>query len=384
MSRCLNRLRDAGADVVLISPPGAYGPRLSALGFRWIPLPMNRRSLNPIREAGLMKTLTALYRKERPDLAHHFTVKCVIYGSLAARAAGTRGCVNAIAGMGYVFSSGSALARALRPLLKWVFRIVLRGDRTRLIVQNPDDRRVFVKQGLIESERVYLIRGSGVDVNRFRPRTQSEDGRQAPIRVLLATRLLWDKGVAEFVEAARLLRAEGVPTEFLVAGTPDKGNPAAVPLDYVERCAAEGLIKPLGHVEAMENLLADVDLVVLPTTYGEGVPRILLEAAASGLAIVATDVPGCREIVDHGVTGLLIEPKSPSALARAIKRLAEHAEERLAMGRAGRMKALAEFDERIVIERTLDVYRDLIGHSELPVSSSDVVVSRADVAAAVD
>jgi asparagine synthase (glutamine-hydrolysing) len=354
-------LRDSGANVVLVSPPGPYGPRLLEHGFRWIAVPMRRRSLNPVREAGLIVRLVLLYRAERPDLAHHFTLKCLVYGSLAARAAGIAGCVNAVAGMGYVFSSRSAGARLLRPVLESVLRrLMLRnGGRMRLILQNFDDRAVFLRQRLARPEDIRVIRGSGVDTARFHPPVDTPPRTVASFRALLATRLLWDKGVGEFVEAARLLKASGVAAEFLIAGSPDAGNPAAVPAATIAGWEREGVIKALGHVEPMDGLLREVDLVVLPTTYGEGVPRILLEAAASGLAIVATDVPGCREIVEHDVNGLLVTPGNTVALANAIERLAADPDERLRFGRAGRARALAEFDQRIVIRDTLAVYQEL-------------------------
>ncbi len=356
-------IRERGVEVVLVSPPGPYGQRLRDQGFRWIPVPMQRRSLNPFIEAKLIRLLVALYRDERPDLAHHFTIKCVVYGSLAARMSGLNGCVNAVVGMGYVFSSRSALARLLRPVVKLVLRLVLKSARTRLILQNSDDCAEFLAQKLVERERVRVIRGSGVDTTRFRPpeRYLKEDG--SPLRTLLATRILWDKGVAEFVEAARMLKAEGIAAEFILAGRPDEGNPAAVPASMIADWQTEGLLRAVGHIEDVATLLREVDLVVLPS-YREGVPKILVEAAASGLPIIATDVPGCREIVEHEVNGLLVEPKNAFALAGAIKRLARNPQDMARFGKAGRVKVMADFDEEIVIGATLAVYRELIPISD--------------------
>ena len=352
-------IRDRGAEVVLVSPPGPYGQRLRDEGFRWVSVPMHRRSLNLWTEAKLVKLLVALYRSEQPDLAHHFTIKCVVYGSLAARAARVKGCVNAVVGLGYVFSSQSALARLLRPLVKQLLGLVLKGKRTRLILQNSDDCAEFLAQRLVQRESLRVIRGSGVDTARFRPRERRLREAASPLRVLLATRILWDKGVAEFVEAARLLKVQGIAVEFLLAGRPDDGNPAAVPAAMIADWERARLIHAVGHIEDVAPLLRQVDLVVLPS-YREGVPKILLEAAASGLPIVATDVPGCREIVEHEVNGLLVEPKSAVALAAAIARLAQCPEDRERFGAAGRAKAIAHFDEKIVIDATLAVYRELI------------------------
>lgn len=367
----IRRLRDVGAEVILVSPAGDYGARFQRLGCRWIALPMQRRSLHPVREWRLIQTLRALYREERPDVAHHFTIKCVVYGSIAARSAGVKACINAVAGMGHVFSSDSVLTRVIRPVLKSILRIVLRGERTRLIVQNPEDRDVFVKERMIAAEYVRLIRGSGVDLEKFQPRSTPSGAARRPVQVLLATRLIWSKGVAEFVEAARLLQAWGVSVQCLVAGSPDEGNPLAVPAAYLHRCVGLGLISWLGHVEGMSKLLNEVDLVVLPTTYGEGVPRVLLEAAASGVPIVATDVAGCREVVQTGVNGVLVDPHNVTALAAAIRRLAESATEREAMGRAGRIKAVAEYDEKIVVQKTIGVYRELVGTGVAPLLWTD-------------
>lgn len=353
-------LRDAGHEVLLVSPPGPYGARLQALGFRWIAAPMERRSLNPLRELALVAWLRRLVRAERVDLVHGFTIKCAVYGSLAARSAG-RARVNAVAGMGYVFTSDDVRARVLRPLVRTLMRAALGGRRSRLILQNPDDVALFDEAGLVRPEKVRLIPGSGVDCRRFAP-PDDERVRNAgaPLRVLLPARLLWDKGVAEFVEASRLLRAEGRAVEFLLAGDPDPGNPAAVPEQKVRDWVADGMLTWLGHVDDMPALFASVDVVALPS-YREGLPKGLIEAAACGLALVTTDVPGCREVVTHEVDGLLVPPKDAVALAQAIARLEADPSLRRQLARAARSRALAEFDERHVIARTVAVYEELLG-----------------------
>src|SRR6266404_3991688 len=200
-------IRELGTEVVMVSPPGPYGQRLLDQGFRWVPVAMQRRSLKPLHEARLIKSLVSLYREERPDLVHHFTIKCVIYGSIAARAVRVSGCVNDVAGMGYVFSSTNTLARLLRPVVKRVLRRLLsKGTRSRLILQNSDDYAVFLAERLVRPEHVRIIRGSGVHTARFHPPEPFRRGFDSPFRALLATRLLWDKGIADFIEAARLLK----------------------------------------------------------------------------------------------------------------------------------------------------------------------------------
>ena len=364
-------LRSAGHDVLLVSPPGPYGARLQALGFRWVAAPMQRKSLNPLRELALVQWLRGLLVQERVDVVHGFTIKCAVYGSLAARLArrapGVPARVNAVTGMGYVFTSQSAKAQLLRPLVRGLLRLALGGRGARLILQNPDDVAQFARTGLVSAAQVRLIAGSGVDCQRFAP---AAPGPAAPVgtataagqrlRVLLPARLLWDKGLAEFVAAARLLRAQGLAMDFLLAGEPDPGNPAAVPEATVRGWVAEGLLQWLGHVDDMAALFATVQVVVLPS-YREGLPKGLIEAGACALPLITTNVPGCREVVTDGVDGLLVPVKDAPALAHAMARLHQDPALRARLGAAARQKALAQFDERLVVASTVAVYRELLG-----------------------
>jgi glycosyltransferase involved in cell wall biosynthesis len=350
-----------GVRVLALSPPGPYGQRLIEAGCEWIALPMDRRSLNPLREAILLARLAGIYREFRPDLAHHLTIKCVVYGSFAAALAGTSGVVNAVTGLGHVFTDEGLRSRMLRPVVRGLLRSCFRGRKVRLILQNPDDQAAFQRAKLAPAESVRLIRGSGVNAALFTPVAQRSHG--GPVRILLATRLLREKGVLEFVDAARSLKQAVVPAEFWLAGRPDPGNPSSVSQAMIDGWHAEGVVRALGHVETIHELLQQVDMVVLPS-YREGTPKILLEAAACGLPIVATDVPGCREIVSHGHNGLLVPARDSAALASAIRLLIADPETRARMGAAGRAKVLAEFDERSVIRQTLDVYRELVAVPE--------------------
>lgn len=351
-------LRNAGYNVLLISPPGDYGNRLTELGFHWIAAPMDRRSLNPFRELALINWLRCLIRREYVDLVHGFTIKCAVYGALAARLAGGRARVSAVAGMGYVFASEDWRARMLRPLVRAMMRLAFYGERALLILQNSDDVRVFSEEGIVDSARIRLIRGSGVNCSMFSRAATRSTGE--PMRVLLAARLLWEKGLGEYVEAARKLKAGGRSIQFLLAGAPDPGNPGAVPETAIHQWQREGLIEWLGHVEDIAALLKRVHVMALPTRYGEGVPRSLLEAAACGLAIVTTDAPGCREVVTHGVEGLLVPVRDSAALADALARLDDAPALATRLGSAARRKVRAEFDEAIVIERTIEAYRELV------------------------
>lgn len=351
-------LQKEGYDVLLVSPPGPYGDRLRDLGVRWQSVPLDRRSLNPLREIDFLRRFAQLLRAERPQLIHGFTIKCAVYGSLAARLANVPARVNAVAGLGYVFTSNDTRARMLRPLVRGLLRLALGGRAARLILQNPDDVAMFEQVKLVDRSRIRLIAGSGVDCSRFQ--AASANRSTEPLKVLLAARLLWDKGIAEYIAAARQLLADGRAIRFLMAGTPDPGNPAAISSAEIQEWVAEGLVDWLGHVDDMPALFASVDMVVLPS-YREGLPKSLIEAAACALPLVTTDVPGCREVVTDQVDGLLIPARDAAALADAIAILQDEPALAKRLGLAARTKALAEFDEQIVIKRTMDVYQELLG-----------------------
>lgn len=351
-------LQERGFEVVMVSPPGSYGKKLEAAGFRWIPVPMERSSLNPLREIWLLWKLYCIYKSEKPDIAHHFTIKCVIYGGLVARLVGIKGIIGAVAGMGYVFASSTRLALLLRPLVRMLLQMAQGGKNCRLILQNPDDREAFISASIIDPASVRLILSSGVNTSRFSPPVNKQPSDK-PKKVLLAARLLWNKGLAEYIESARQLKDAGYNAEFLLAGEPDLGNPNSVRQEQIEDWQQAGYIKPLGHIDDMATLLKSIDVMVLPSFYREGIPRSLTEAAASGLPIVTTDTPGCREVVDSGINGFLIPVKDSSALMNAIGRLLSDTDLALRMGIASRKKALSEFDERLVLEKTAAVYSEI-------------------------
>ena len=348
-------LRDAGHDVLLASPAGPYGQRLRDLGFSWVPVPLARRSLNPLRELAFVAWLVRLLREHEVQLVHGFTIKCAVYGALAARWLGLPR-VSAVAGMGYVFTSDEPLARLLRPLVRQLMRLALDGRQARLILQNPDDLAWCRQARVVDETRLRLIPGSGVDCQRFQPAPATGN---TPLRAVLPARLLGDKGVREFVQAARLLQAQAVPVQCLLAGTPDPGNPASIAEAEVRDWVAEGVVSWLGHVDDMPALLASVDMVVLPS-YREGLPKGLIEAAACAKALITTDVPGCRDVVTHEENGLLVPVKQVVPLAAAMHRLATNVELRSKLGQAARARAEREFDERQVIARTLAVYAELL------------------------
>lgn len=298
--------------------------------------------------------LFQLLRKEQPDILHNVALKPVLYGSLAARISGTRGIVNAIAGLGHLFAV-SERATTLRSLVKLAFRWLLRGHG-KVIVQNPDDLRVLESIGAILPGQATLIRGSGVDLSLFIP---SPEAPGTPI-VLFAARLLWDKGIQEFVDAAKELKKSGIEARFVIVGKPDPENHTSVTYEDLLQWTAEGSIEWWGHRTEMTEVFACSQIFCLPSYYGEGVPKVLLEAAAAGLPLITTDMPGCREVVDEGLNGFLVQPRDAKALASKVMQLLGDDRLRMKMGAASRLRAEHEFGIESVNLRTIDIYKDML------------------------
>ena len=348
--------RRAGYHVAVATRVQDHAKPIAEAGVELIELKRWRRSsMNPLRELAAVAELAGVVRRWRPDVVHLVALKPVLYGGLAARLVGTAVRVNALAGLGFVFVQRHGMARLLRPFIKLAFRWTLGGQRAVTIVQNPDDRELLVRERLVDDSHVRLIRGSGVDLDRFAA-TPLPAGQ--PV-VLLMSRMLWDKGVAEFVEAARLARERGADARFVLVGDPDPENPAAIPREDLQRWSDSGVVEWWGHRSDAPAVLAQARIVVLPS-YREGLPKVLLEAAASGRPMIATDVPGCREIVEPGVTGLLVPPRDAAGLAEAIVRLLADPERCRRMGEAARGLAEREFGVDTVVSRTLDVYRECL------------------------
>ena len=347
-----HKMRARGYRVHLVSPPGKYAASFAADGFEWHSFDFARRGINPFAEVFTLARLIGLYRRIRPTHCHHFTIKCVLYGSVAARLAGVTKIINAITGLGHVFVSKSFRIEIVRKSVVHLYRICLRG--TDVVFQNNDDRDMFAAAGLLDGSRVHLIRGSGVDINRFRmdPRRRFD---RTPVSILFASRLLWEKGLAELIEAARILRDRNVAVVVRIAGDRDPGNPSAVPASMLAAWSQLPNVQMLGHRDDIASLLAESDIVVLPS-YREGTSRILLEAAAAGLPLVATDVPGCREIVRAHENGILVPAHDAKALAAALERLAADPSMRARMASRSRDIACEEFAEENVLAATLAIY----------------------------
>ncbi len=356
---------DQGYELLLLAPAGPYGEKLRALGFQWETIHLRRHGLNPFVDFLTFLQILRIYRREQPDLVHHFTIKPMVYGSLAARAAGIPSVVNSVTGLGRLFVNPSRRVVIFRLLTLPLLRLALNRRHGLTIFQNERDASVFRHWKLTEPGRYLVIPSSGVDVDRFSP---SPEPKGDPV-VLLAARMLWDKGVGELVEAARLLHQRGIPGRVVLAGDVDYGNPASIGQSQLLRWQDEGVVEWRGHLDHMPDILAKSHIVVLPTTYGEGVSRTLIEAAAAGRPIVASDVPGCREVVHDGRNGFLVPPKDPKALADAIERLLLDPNLRARMGQAGREIALDRFSDKLINAETLQAHSALLRAQGIPAAT---------------
>ncbi|KWU17607.1 glycosyltransferase family 4 protein [Achromobacter xylosoxidans] len=341
----------AGYDVHVATMDGPAVADIEALGMTHHAIPMTRSGKHPLQELGTLLALLRLFRRLRPQVVHLVTIKPVLYGGIAARLARVPGMVAAISGLGFVFLSNSLKMRLVRAVVARLYRLALGHRNSRVIFQNGADRDLLKLLGAVRDEQVVLIRGAGVDLDLCRALPEPP---APPVVVTMVTRLLRDKGVQEFVQAARLLRERGVPVTMRLVGGVDAGNPASATPAEVEAWQREGCVQALGERADVPQLYADSHIAVLPS-YREGLPKSLIEAAACGRAVVTTDVPGCRDAIDPGKTGLLVPVRDPQALADAIARLAGDATQRQAMGAAGRALAEREFN----IERVARIHVDL-------------------------
>lgn len=322
-------------------------------GLPYHPLPLAQHGTNPLGEANAMRVMVDLYRKLQPDIVHHVSIKPVLYGGVAAQLTGVTKVVGAMSGLGRLFVAQDAKMRVLRQVAKPMLKFVLSPKGTRMIFQNPDDLELFVGEGFISREKAILIKGSGVDVDVFAPQPE-RDGK--PI-VLFAGRLMYQKGLGDFVEAAKLLHEQA---RFVVAGFAEATSPDTVHPDQLRAWEQASYIEWWGKRDDMPEVFAQSHIVCLPSTYGEGVPKVLIEAASCERPIVTTDTPGCREITHHEKNGLLVPPSNIPALAAAIERLIHNPDKRQAMGKYGRDLVIREFSLEYVLNETLAVYEQLL------------------------
>ena len=346
----IRALVDHGYEVVAVAPRDDHADRLEALGARYVELPMDNGGTNPVRDLWLWWRFRQMLKAERPDVYLGYTVKPNVYGSLAAHSLRIP-VVNNIAGLGAVFISQSLVTTVVRRL----YRLALKRS-AHVFFQNPDDHRLFIEGGMVDRSVTSLLPGSGIDLSRFSP--APHNGREGgAMCFLLIARMLWDKGVGEYVEAARQVRQTHPHIRFALLGFLDVENPAAISSGQMQTWVDEGCVEYWGSSEDVRNEIARADCVVLPS-YREGTPRTLLEAAAMGKPLVATDAVGCREVVDDGVNGYLCEVRNAESLAMAMTKLAELPQaDRLRMGMASRQKVERQFDEQKVIAAYLQVLK---------------------------
>ncbi|MCA8832027.1 glycosyltransferase family 4 protein [Hymenobacter pini] len=345
-------LQAAGHEVLAIAPPDAYSERLETeLGCRYVPILMENKGTNPVKDAALTRRFYQIYRREQPDVVLQYTIKPNIYGTIAARLAGIPS-VNNVSGLGTVFIVKNLVSKVALGLYRFAFRFP-----KRVFFQNDDDRQLFLQHGLVDKRITDLLPGSGVDTHRFRPDPAYQ--RQEPFVFLMIARVLYEKGVEEYFEAARLVR-EAVPgTRVQLLGGVDESGGVGVKRAVFEEWLQAGNIEYLGTTDDVAAHIRRADCVVLPS-YREGTPKTLLEAAAMGKPIVTTDVPGCRETVVDGQNGLLCQVRNAEDLAAKMLQVLRLPDPALAdMGRAGRRLAETRFDEQIVLQKYLDVVQQV-------------------------
>ncbi|WP_439814315.1 glycosyltransferase family 4 protein [Zavarzinia sp. CC-PAN008] len=344
-----------GFDVVVATRVADHGDVIAATGARVAPLRWSRGLNGPLAELRALGEVRALYRRERPALCHHVALKPCIFGTLAA---GRTPCVNAVMGLGYAFTADTAKARALRAVLRPLLRLTLGRPGNRILVQNPDDRSTIAAMAGMPAERIALVHGSGVALDEYAPRVTPR--RPGPLRIGLAARMLQIKGIDTAIAAQQELQERGVAVELVLAGQPDPANLASFDAATLTRWASLSGVAWHGQVADMPAFWRDMDVALLPSRGGEGVPKTLIEAAASGLPLVATDVPGCREIARPGESGLLVPPGNAMALADALASLAHDADLRARLGQGARALAARDFGTDSVVAATVALWRQAL------------------------
>lgn len=347
--------KNSGYEVAVHVRCSEHRAVIEQSGLQVIPHNISRSGLNPFRELLSVLQLIKVFRSFRPDVIHLIALKPIVLGSLASSFYPKAKVVNAPVGMGYLFASSDMRARIARPLVKTVLKSTLGRKRSMTIIENSDDKSSLLEGGFLRDDQIVLIRGTGVNLDVFRP-TAEPDG---PKIVVLIARMLRDKGVYEFVESARIIRRTQPTVSFWLIGDADPGNPASLTTQQLQDWNDEGIVKWFGYRTDVAELLTQVHIVCLPS-YREGFGKVFVEAGAALRAVVATDVPGCREAVEHDINGLLVEPKNPQALADALSQVLTDDQLRLRLAKEGRRRAEFEFSSATVNTQTLDVYQQVL------------------------
>lgn len=340
-------MKKMGYEVLLISPHGKYVEEFKKEDLQWREFNLNRKGMNPLDEFLTILRLIILLSKEKPDITHFFTIKPVIYGSLAARFCQIPKIINSIPGLGYVFSGKNT---TLRIFVEALYRFCL--HKTKIIFQNPDDLSYFTQNSIINKKNAFLIPGSGVDIVVFHPTPEPTD---VPI-VMLGGRLLRTKGIPEFIEAAHQIKMQGIASRFVIVGEPYPDNPDSIKQEELDPWRNNGTIETWGWHDNMHSVISQASIICLPTSYKEGLPRLLLEAGACGRPVVATNIPGCKMVVRAGENGILIQPGNINELVESLRTLLQDSNLRKLMGDKGREIVVNEFSVENIIKKTIEVY----------------------------
>ena len=355
----IKELKRKGYLVDVIAPYDAYPQLLEKEGVKVHLWKVSRKSINPLLELTSLLDLIKLYRFVKPDLVHHFTIKACLYGTIAAKFSKVFSVINAITGLGHVFLGTRLDNRIMRRCLRPLYRAVFMSRRSIVIFQNNSDLEKLIRLGITATAKTILIRGSGVDIEHFKPTKDSKRRFNSPPQLLFPSRLIRQKGIFEVLEASKKLWEKGFDFELLIAGTIDSGNRSSLSLLDVRKLQSNQKIHLLGHVEDMPKLYSEVDLVILPS-WREGLSRALIEAAAMELPIITTDVPGCRDVIDHGCSGLLVPLKDAHSLMLAMQLLLENQELAYQFGKAARQKVVNEFQVSLINKKTIVQYERLL------------------------
>ena len=323
------------------------------------PLPLARTQANIVGEFKSFLKIISILKTVKPDVIHLVTIKPVLYGGIAAKITGIKRVVAAISGLGFVFTGKGRKNKIRQFLVSFIYKLALSQKHLKVIFQNPNDRDTLTKVAKLRDEQIAMIPGSGVDLSLY---CENIPSKAIPV-IMLAARLLHDKGVGVFVQAARQLKQQGIEARFCLVGTPDPANPTSVTPDELSQWVDDGIVEAWGHRTDMSQVLSTAHIVVLPSYYGEGLPKVLIEAAACGRAVITTDMPGCRDAIIPNVTGLLVPPRDPTALAKAIKTLLLNPEQRNSMGKAGRQLAEERYAIEQVVATHLAIYQELLDAS---------------------
>lgn len=346
---------DEGYQVALLSRFSSHRNIIKDSGIKVFDWSLNRGSKNLLLELRAVLEVVSAIKQFQPNLLHAVAIKPVLYSAIASSITGVKSRVFALGGLGFIFSSQKSFARFVKPLLVIAFRVLLGGKKSCLILQNPEDRSVFLSAKVMHPDKIRLISGAGVDTNFFLPKSLPEG---IPL-VVLPARMLWDKGVGEFVDVARVLNVWGINARFALVGTTDPHNPESVPDEQLNHWVEEGVIEWWGWREDMSEVYRQATIVCLPT-YREGLPKSLLEAASCGRPIVAYDVPGCREIVLDGKNGFLVPFKDGQALHKIIRKLLEDSKLCSRMGKLGRELVVKKFSQERIAEETKLVWKEVL------------------------